>query len=44
MTWDAPIRRLSGKAVPAPYSQTLEADLLPTPKTIAQAVRDLLAE
>jgi len=41
---DAPIRRLSGKAVPAPYAQALEADLLPTPKTIAQAARDLLAE
>ncbi len=41
---DAPIRRLSGKPVPAPYSQALEAQLLPTPAAIIQAARDLLAE
>ena len=41
---DAPIRRLSGKAVPAPYAQSLEAGLVPTAATIVQAVRALLAE
>ena len=41
---DAPIRRLSGKAAPAPYSQVLEAEMVPTPQTIAQAVRALMAE
>jgi 2-oxoisovalerate dehydrogenase E1 component len=41
---DAPIRRLSGKAVPAPYAQVLEAGLVPTSVTIAQAARDLIAE
>jgi 2-oxoisovalerate dehydrogenase E1 component len=41
---DAPIRRLSGKAVPAPYAQSLEAALVPTTDGIIQAIKDLLAE
>lgn len=41
---DAPIRRLSGLAVPAPYSPPLEAVIIPNQSTIAAAIRDLLAE
>ncbi|MCL4466103.1 MAG: alpha-ketoacid dehydrogenase subunit beta [Chloroflexi bacterium] len=41
---DAPIRRLNGAQVPAPYSPPLEAAVVPNPTTIVQAVRDLLAE
>jgi 2-oxoisovalerate dehydrogenase E1 component len=41
---DAPIRRLNGAFCPAPYSPALEAAMVPNPTTIAQAVRDLLAE
>jgi len=41
---DAPIRRLNGAFTPTPYSPTLEAAVVPTPDTIAQAVRDLIAE
>jgi 2-oxoisovalerate dehydrogenase E1 component len=41
---DAPIRRLNGAFVPTPYSPPLEAAVVPHPTTIAQAVRDLLAE
>lgn len=41
---DAPIRRMNGKAVPAPYAQTLEVGLVPTPASIAQAARELMAE
>jgi 2-oxoisovalerate dehydrogenase E1 component len=41
---DAPIRRLNGAFTPTPYSPTLEAAVVPTPGTIAQAIRDLMAE
>ena len=41
---DAPIRRLNGAFTPTPYSPTLEAAVVPTPESIAQAVRDLMAE
>jgi 2-oxoisovalerate dehydrogenase E1 component len=41
---DAPVKRLNGLFCPAPYSSALAQDLLPTPVTIAQAARDLLAE
>jgi 2-oxoisovalerate dehydrogenase E1 component len=41
---DAPVRRLNSLAAPVPYSPPLEAAMVPTPASIAQAVRDLLAE
>jgi 2-oxoisovalerate dehydrogenase E1 component len=41
---DAPIRRLNGAHTPTPYSPTLEAAVVPNPQTIAQAIRDLIAE
>jgi 2-oxoisovalerate dehydrogenase E1 component len=41
---DAPIRRLNGSFTPTPYSPSLEAAVVPNPDTIAQAIRDLLAE
>jgi 2-oxoisovalerate dehydrogenase E1 component len=41
---DAPIRRLNGAFTPTPYSPTLEAAVVPTPDSIAQAIRDLMAE
>ncbi len=41
---DAPIQRLNGAHTPVPYAATLEAAIVPTPATIAQAIRDLLAE
>jgi pyruvate/2-oxoglutarate/acetoin dehydrogenase E1 component len=41
---DAPVKRLTGLSCPAPYSPALMENLLPTTKTIAGAVRDLLAE
>lgn len=41
---DAPVRRLNGTFTPTPSSPRLEAAVVPTPATIAQAVRDLLAE
>jgi 2-oxoisovalerate dehydrogenase E1 component len=41
---DAPIRRLNGAHTPTPYSPTLEAAVVPNADTIAQAIRDLLAE
>jgi 2-oxoisovalerate dehydrogenase E1 component len=41
---DAPIRRLNGAHAPTPYSPPLEAAVVPTPATIAQAIRDLVAE
>jgi 2-oxoisovalerate dehydrogenase E1 component len=41
---DAPIRRLNGSHAPTPYSPPLEAAVVPNPATIAQAIRDLLAE
>jgi 2-oxoisovalerate dehydrogenase E1 component len=41
---DAPIRRLNGAFTPTPYSPTLEAAVVPTPDSIAQAIRELVAE
>jgi 2-oxoisovalerate dehydrogenase E1 component len=41
---DAPIRRLNGAHTPTPYSPPLEAAVVPNPQTIAQAIRDLVAE
>jgi 2-oxoisovalerate dehydrogenase E1 component len=41
---DAPIRRLNGAWTPTPYSPPLEAAVVPTPASIAQAIRDLAAE
>jgi 2-oxoisovalerate dehydrogenase E1 component len=41
---DAPIRRLNGAWTPTPYSPSLEAAVVPTPASIAQAIRDLAAE
>jgi len=41
---DAPVRRLNGAHAPTPYSPTLEAAVVPNTDTIAQAIRDLLAE
>lgn len=41
---DAPVRRLNGLFVPAPYSPALYEGVVPHVQTIVQAVRDLLAE
>jgi 2-oxoisovalerate dehydrogenase E1 component len=41
---DAPIRRLNGAQAPTPYSPTLEGAIVPSAKSITQALRDLLAE
>jgi 2-oxoisovalerate dehydrogenase E1 component len=41
---DAPIARLNGAHTPTPYSPTLEAAVVPNTDTIAQAVRQLVAE
>jgi pyruvate/2-oxoglutarate/acetoin dehydrogenase E1 component len=41
---DAPIRRLNGSHTPTPYSPPLEAAVVPNPSSIAQAIRDLMAE
>jgi 2-oxoisovalerate dehydrogenase E1 component len=41
---DAPIRRLNSRHAPIPYSPPLERALIPTVDSIAQALRDLLAE
>ena len=41
---DAPIRRLNGKPSPTPYSPPLEAAVVPSVETIAQAIRDLCTE
>ena len=41
---DAPVARLNGAFAPTPYSPPLEAAIQPNPRTIAQAIRDLLAE
>ena len=41
---DAPIRRHNGAFTPTPYSPTLEAAVVPTPESISQAIRDLMAE
>jgi pyruvate/2-oxoglutarate/acetoin dehydrogenase E1 component len=40
---DAPIKRLGGLDVPIPYNPILEANVVPTPEKITQAVRDLVA-
>lgn len=41
---DAPVRRLNSLHAPVPYSPPLETAMAPTSASIAQAVRDLLAE
>jgi 2-oxoisovalerate dehydrogenase E1 component len=41
---DAPVRRLNSRHAPIPYSPPLEAALVPSTASIAQAVRDLMAE
>jgi 2-oxoisovalerate dehydrogenase E1 component len=41
---DAPIRRVNGLHTPTPYSPPLEAAVVPSLVTIAQAIRDLVAE
>jgi 2-oxoisovalerate dehydrogenase E1 component len=41
---DAPVRRLNSLSAPVPYSPPLEAALSPSPATIAEAIRTLLAE
>jgi 2-oxoisovalerate dehydrogenase E1 component len=41
---DAPVQRLNGAHVPTPYSPPLEAAIVPNVQTIAQAIRDLMAE
>jgi 2-oxoisovalerate dehydrogenase E1 component len=41
---DAPPARLNGAHTPTPYSPTLEAAVVPSHETIAQAIRDVLAE
>ena len=41
---DAPIMRLNGAQAPTPYSPTLEEAIIPNQKSIAQAIRDLMAE
>jgi 2-oxoisovalerate dehydrogenase E1 component len=41
---DAPVARLNGAFTPVPYSPPLEAAVVPNPTSIAQAIRDLLAE
>jgi 2-oxoisovalerate dehydrogenase E1 component len=41
---DAPIRRLNGAFTPTPYSPSLEAAVVPDVDSIAQAIRDLVAE
>ncbi|MDQ6905973.1 MAG: alpha-ketoacid dehydrogenase subunit beta [Chloroflexota bacterium] len=39
---DAPVARLTGAQTPVPYSAPLEEAIIPNPRTIAQAIRDLL--
>lgn len=41
---DAPVRRLNGAFIPAPYSEALAPGLVPDAAAIAAVVRDLLAE
>ena len=41
---DAPIRRLNGAFIPAPISPPLEAAVVPNARSIAEAVRSLVAE
>jgi pyruvate dehydrogenase E1 component beta subunit len=40
---DAPVARLTGAQTPVPYSAPLEEAIIPNARTIAQAIRDLLA-
>ena len=41
---DAPIRRLNGVQTPTPYSPTLEGAIVPNTDSIAQSIRDLMAD
>lgn len=41
---DAPVKRLNGLFCPAPYSPALNENIVPNPKSIAQAMRDLMEE
>jgi len=41
---DAPVKRLNGLFCPAPYSPVLSEAIVPTTRSIIQAIRDLLAE
>jgi len=41
---DAPIKRLTGAYCPTPYSPPLDTAVVPQPKEIAAAVRELVAE
>lgn len=41
---DAPIRRLTGAFTPTPYSPSLESEVVPSAKAIANAVRALVKE
>ncbi len=41
---DAPIRRLTGLFTPTPYSPSLEAVVIPTAESIAEAIRELVKE
>lgn len=41
---DAPIRRLTGACCPTPYSPSLESAVIPSPRDIAAAVRELMRE
>ncbi len=41
---DAPIRRLTGLFTPTPYSPPLEAAVVPSAATIAEAIRELVKE
>ncbi len=41
---DAPIKRLNGLFTPTPYSPPLETAVVPQPKAVAKAIRDLMAE
>ncbi|WP_165235670.1 alpha-ketoacid dehydrogenase subunit alpha/beta [Aquisphaera insulae] len=41
---DAPIRRLTGASCPTPYSPSLEEAVVPGPRDIADAIRNLMKE
>lgn len=43
MHLDAPVRRLAAKDSPVPYNWDLEEEILPQPKDIIEAIRDLAA-
>jgi pyruvate/2-oxoglutarate/acetoin dehydrogenase E1 component len=40
---DGPVRRLGAAATPVPYSPALEEAMFPSPTSIAQAIRDVVA-